>query len=213
MWADVANYQNVTLGDPTLPVVPIEPLPNSVGTTPGNSLKSRTLINFIFGIAIYKAKISVDHHSNGVVFSLVSVRHNMLAPSSLCSSLAVTHRSVEGSTPTPMYYKLHTGMYSEVYFQYRISKTTISNYWIHNPTTYPYLEALWKIPLANSMYSLCSKHLKSASPSFLKVAHFQDHNRTKPKRILIELHDVENTSPLWFLCFQLRQEYQVEVGK
>ena len=70
--------------DPTLTIVPTEPLPNSVGRTPGNSLRSGIRLNFIAGTAVYRAKISVDQHSNSAVFSPVSVRYNALTPSSLC---------------------------------------------------------------------------------------------------------------------------------
>ena len=78
-------------GDPTLPVVPTEPLPNSARKILDNSLKSRIGIKFIFifvfiiGTTLCRAKISVDYHSNSAVFSPVSIRHNVLAPSSLCS--------------------------------------------------------------------------------------------------------------------------------
>ena len=71
-------------GDPTLLVVPTEPLPNSAGKTPGNSLTSEIRIKFIAGTVVYRANILVDHHSNSTVFSHVWVRHNALAPSSLC---------------------------------------------------------------------------------------------------------------------------------
>ena len=76
-------------------------------------------------------------------------------------------------------------MYREAYSQYRISKTTISNYWIRTPATYPYLEALRKLPLTPLMYSQHSKLLKRALPSFFEVVHFQDHNQTTSKRISI----------------------------
>ena len=87
-WSGNSNIDSISkmhIADPKLPIVPTEPLPNSVGRTPGNSLKSGIRINFIAGTAVCRAKISVDHHSNSAVFSPVSVRHNALAPSSLCS--------------------------------------------------------------------------------------------------------------------------------
>ena len=54
-------------GDPTLLVVPMEPLPNSVGRTFGNYLMSEIQINFIAGTAVCKANTSVDYHSNSAV--------------------------------------------------------------------------------------------------------------------------------------------------
>ena len=44
----------------------------------GNSLNSGIRTNFIARTAVYRAKISVAHHSNSTIFSLVSMRHNVI---------------------------------------------------------------------------------------------------------------------------------------
>ena len=67
--------------DPTLPIVPTEPLPNSAGRTLGNSLKSRIRINFVAATAASRAKYQMTTILIlSAVFSPVSVRRNVLTP-------------------------------------------------------------------------------------------------------------------------------------
>ena len=72
---------------------------------------------------------------------------------------------------------------SEVFLQYRISKTTVSNYLIQHQIAYLSLKALWNFYWPTDV-SLLHEQLVRSSPSFFKVTQLPKDHTTQLKENL-----------------------------